>query len=71
MTLSPGYILFDLSVLDDSILTIIKPKFPVISGSERMDEQVRRCRFHFVGLLTGRIDLALMSVVVAFLMTLL
>ncbi len=64
--------LFDLLILDYLLLTIIKPRFAIIPGSEGVDEQsLHLYRFHFVGFLKGCIILAVVSVVVASLVTLL
>jgi hypothetical protein len=64
--------LFDLLVLDYLLLTIIKPKFAIIPGTEAVHQQyLYSYRFHFVGFLKGCVGLTLFSGVVALLVTVL
>lgn len=60
--------LFDVVVLDYLLLTVIRPTFATIPGSEAVIESISLSsvlRFHFVGFLQGCIYLAVVSLIVA------
>lgn len=63
--------LFDMMILDYLLLTIIRPQFAMIPGSERVDEgSLHLYWFHFNNFLKGLVICAVISAVIAVLVTL-
>ncbi len=61
--------LFDLLVLDYFVLTLIRPRFAFIPGTEAALNTVNFIRFHFIGFLKGCVYMAVVSIVVSILVT--